>query len=388
MIPSIHPRSKSCRFLLVLAACLGTTQCTSFHSYYPAEGKELSTNTSSRQGLHYFLPRSQFLIVGKYIVPKADEAGAVKRYEVSLTKVNASDPAAQFFAEIDENSFYDENSKLKTVDGLLTTVDAQPEDKTADIVKSLASTALGVMQLLPSLPAVKGGAAPPPPGTEVKPKPTVKNFSKRFDPLDQAERERVLKEIENEAGVKVTLTPKKNFPSGYWPRTNEKTSKAVFGGERGAATVVKSGDRRVDGLAYRRPLPVHTEIQAVLPYEDDTKASSLPMKSDMTIPNPGSVAVFPVKRGFMTKRHTVVAFTAGEPTDVQLSAPSPVLGFVKLPEELVKMVGQAVPSIINIRNSTPVSQTKAQNDLLQMQINQLKLENELRQLQQARGTGQ
>jgi hypothetical protein len=375
-------------------AVLLLASCTVYKSHFP--GQETGTNamvlpedTGKKQGLHYFLPRAELVIIGSYQETK-DAVGDVveKQYVTSVTKTNKPDAAMPLFVEITENVMYDEATTLKAPNGLLNSSVTKPEDKTGEILETLAATIVEVARInayRTSALADERVAAPP---TNL-----VRPFRIKIDPLDPKSREAGIKKAKD-CGIDISIDNVFDAPPGTTPRESIAAKNGMLQ-RRQSAT--KKDVTNANGLAYRRPQMLRLSFATAANFVFDKSVSKgQPVGSvsdnmavqDTTVPDPRTLAVIPIKRGFMSRRETNVTFVQGEITEFDLKQPSPVLGAVKVPFNIVKMVGQAIPAILQVKQDAPVKEMKSQNDLLQMQINQMKLENELRQLQQTRGVSQ
>ena len=375
--------------LPVLAFCL--CNCQSFKTYVPNDSGDMPEESEDKQGLYYSLPRGRLQITGKYTNIKGDDGRTnVRRdYNVVIKKYHVADPdpKARAFTEITENIMYDEDSSLVVKDGLLQSANAKPEDKTGEIIVTLVGTAIDAAKAglgggLGTLKMMSRTTEKP----ELKP---VTEFATDFDPLDENELAEATKRAAN-AGFILTL-----------PGINSKTSSSVDLGKgplteediAGDPTSAKATTKAYkNGLAYRRPKPLVIKIQL-----DDTHfAYTSGINSDKTtFPSSGADiyqgkatipdaqakrALLPVKRGFMTKRQTDVVFEDGQPAKFDLKAPSPVLGFVKLPAAIAKMAADAVPALIKVNHDASKGQLTRETELLKAQSDLLKAQNELNNL--------
>lgn len=368
--------------VLIPALTLFLSSCGSFNSYPVGEKGELPQAASSKQGLHYFLPRSRLTIEGSYNDIKASDGKTTVRreYVISMKKYNVADPDAPVFAEITENVMYDEDSVVTVKDGLLQSANAKPEDKTGEIIVTLVGTAIDVGRIVASGPMALDVL--PPPAATRKP---VTPFLVDFDPFIASEVADARHIIER-AGFSLTSPTSASLDKVSVPVQNEGSGK-------------KKQPDHYSGLAFRPPtaMKVLVSLNAdEFEYQDEMEGEGAARKvkiaadgakmyrSSLTVPNVGRgrVAYVPVKRGFMVKRQTNVVFEDGMPTSFDLKAPSPVLGFVKIPAAIAKMVGDAIPTLIKINRDTTKGDLAYQTDLLKAQSELIKAQNDLNALKQ------
>lgn len=385
-------RSHTSLLLLLLpayAVCL--CSCQSFKTYVPNDSGDMPEESEDKQGLYYSLPRGRLQITGKYTNIKGDDGKTnVRRdYNVVIKKYHVADPdpKARAFTEITENIMYDEDSTLVVKDGLLQSANAKPEDKTGEIIVTLVGTAIDAARA-----GFGGGFGPlnksirTTEKTELKP---VTEFAMDFDPLDEDELAEAKKRAAS-AGFSLDLP-------GINPKydSNDDPAKAPLTGEgiasdppsRKAATKAYKS-----GLAYRRPKTLVIKLQldeTRYAYTNGINADKTPFPSSgadiyqgkATIPDAHARhALLPIKRGFMTKRQTDVVFEDGQPTKIDLKAPSPVLGFVKLPAAVAKMAADAVPTLIKVNHDASKGQLTRETELLKAQSDLIKAQNELNNL--------
>lgn len=379
---------------LVMVAAL--SNCQSFKSYPAQANGTLPKSAANKQGLHYFLPKARVEIEGKYNDVKGTDGKTIIRreYVVNMKKYHVADPDAPVFAEITENVMYDEDSVLTVKDGLLQSANAKPEDKTGEIVVTLVGTVIDVAKTVGGSPGFKLFNKSLIADIE-KAKQPVTPFLVDFDPADTDALAEV-RRIMGRAGFFLTLTGKKSNSTNCG---DEQTNCKAPCFE--------------NGLAFRRPTALVAQVtlnhesfeyQNEMEEKDDkdnmvkgpdgkevpgkkmvlkTPAVGAQMyRASFTVPdtNPKMVAYVPVKRGFMTKRQTDVTFENGIPTKFDLKAPSPVLGFVKLPAAIAKMAADAVPTLIKINNDSAKGQLTRETELLKAQTDLIKAQNELNSL--------
>lgn len=364
----------------IICLSFAAQSCTSFKSYTNADGKPGMVPDLARKslGVPYFLPKSVLLVRGEYLKPEKE--GGKRKYMVTVSQVTRADHSAPQFLHIKENPMYDEKSDIKVgPNGLLTSVNATPNDRTADIIKTVVGTAIDVAKI------ANGGVFGAP---NVAPAPDQKvplfgEFDVEIDPFSSSSCQKAAAEME-EAGW--------NFVLNAWGK-DAATNKAVSAQttESHASHIngkkPEQGDE-TPGPVYRLPTPVVFRLKArdryVLPADAVNGGAGVPNRPEFILPVPGTYAYVPIKRGFMTQRTTNVTFSNGMPTEVSLTQPSPVLAFVKLPADLVKMVGDALPTLVKVENkTTPVSaldQIKADNAMLEQRLKQLEYQQKIRDL--------
>ena len=368
----------SLQHLSILVLSFSLSGCGSFKSYPPVADGILPETASNKQGLHYFLPRARLEIEGKYNdIKGADGKTTVRReYGVNVKKYHVADPQAPVFAEITENVMYDEDSVMTVKDGLLQSANAKPEDKTGEIIVTLAGTAIDAARIAASGPTALS------PENRQRVKAPVTPFLVDFDPFNEAEVGDA-RAIIKRAGFALTLPGKVSMTGRpALPSPGKTRSKKV-------------SDHH-NGLAFRPPTALRVELaldEKSFEYQhemegDKVKTPSngaLKYRSSLTAPNvsPGSIAYVPVQRGFMVKRQTNVTFENGIPTVFDLKAPSPVLGFVKVPAAVVKMVADAVPTLIKVQRDTAKSEVTYQTELIKAQSDLIKAQNDLNNLKAA-----
>lgn len=373
--------AKLLRFYASIGIGFLLSACYTLESHQPGAGfTSLGVGTEKQLGLQYFLPRASLEIEGNYYEIKNGEnkGTGAWQYLIKVTKINRADPTTPVFARITSNAMFDEDTTLKVKDGLLTNAVSNPKDQTGAIIISLAESAIYAAKIAANVGGAGGikalggeGALPPP--LRVLP------FKVRFDPLIQSEYIKAEEEMRN-SGFDLEIEGRKlvNGKPEYYnmPRLNNAPN---------AGMLAKGG------LLYRRPLALQLRIDHLAKKgysfvtHDGTAAKGLSdVRQSFTVPNPdpAAVAALPMRRALLTQRKTDATFVEGEPTEIKMSQGSPVLAFVAIPNAILKSLAEAVPSIINVRQTGPVNATKAQADLLEQQARLLKKEAELRQVQQ------
>ncbi len=351
--------------------------CSSYKSYNTLDaGSTLRSEVSDKQGLHYFLPRAKVVIEGKYKnILGADGKTTVRRvYEVVVQKANFPDGNAPMFLEMTENGMYDEDTVIDVKNGLLSTATAKPTDQTSQIVLTVVGMAIDAAKI-----AARGGAG----GLESLEAPVatlkpVTEFAVTVDPFDPESVETARREIGEAGFIFTSSVPSLRQAGGAedaelrhalatLQQKNYKVTKQ-WGRSRGPAT---PKDVR-SGIGFRRPTSHTVSLKKKADYDyikvDVPVSGATQYAGGVIVPDAASAPSYlPSQRGFMTKRETIVTFENGEPTKLDLKAPSPVLGFVKLPAGIVKMVGEAIPSVIQVKHDTAKSEITRQTELLEAQ---------------------
>jgi hypothetical protein len=288
-------------------------------------------------GLQYFLPKAEITIVGKY--EPVEKGSEEKKFVITKTKTCFPDANAERFTEIVENVFYDEDTKITVQNGLLSSSNTKPKDQAPEIIKTVVSAVLNAGGLNPS------GLLP---GTDLKSK-SKREFGYVFDPFVPHDRKNI-------GGYLLTV------------EVGERNNVGIIAKEPSS------------GLAFRPLVPVTVRLR-------DPNNESFVDDQVFLVPDTreGSERRVPVTRKVFTQRETEVVFTNGSPEQIHLKQPSPVLAIARLPLDLIKAVGDALPAIVKVqypdKTVAKFEALKAENAILEQKIKQVEMDNKLRSLQ-------
>lgn len=360
---------------------MASASCTSFKSYSPGSvdgvPKLMAEKATKALGVPYFLPRGVLLVRAEY--QKPEKEGAKQKYMITVVQQTRADPTEPQFLHIKENVFYDEKSQIKVQNGLLTSVNAEPNDRTADVIRTVVGMALD----LAKMGNMTGGAKRAATATAQTSSTAYGSFDVEIDPFNEQSCQNASEKMA-EAGWHFELSAF-GTPAGDNTALKGACMKKITKPIDNADS--EKGDE-APGPVYRVPTPVVIQLKPLegfaLPENAINGGEGHPNRPEFIMPVPGSYAYVPVRRGFLSKRTTNVAFSQGMPTDVLLEQPSPALEAVKLPASIVKMVGEALPALVKVENKaappSALDQIKAENAMLEQQVRQLEFERRIREL--------
>lgn len=299
--------------------------------------------------------------------------------------------------------------------GLLTSSNADIEDKSGDIVVRLAKIAIGSFKAASALSTGPGSqlpadqVAPPSKLTTqvdrrthlrclskvskkglkyqaVKPLPSRLNSGKieiDIDPTKSFEVARINKTLcQLEAPFEVKIYKEHRHPSGFVPPRDPKSNRGSDDPPSYYTPVV------VDGLVYRRPLAYIADVRQ-FDIEDrrvDPKSVSritpearghLLKSTRLFLPNEGPTAVLPFDAGACVSNKYGVKFTDGMPVKREETRPSEVFECLEVPLEIVQQIVSLPTELIQLK----VDHTTKATELLEA-------EKKLLDAQQALATAQ
>ncbi len=246
----------------------------------------------------------------------------IKTHVLSYVGVNYTpDPNCQFLLDYHAVSTADDDVKVTIgSDGLLTKVDVTSEDKTAAIILKLVDIAKEAAKI--SILAEGGTIV----------------YDATFDPFDRWESARVKKDL-------------RAFNCSYEllriSGNEQDLSKTVVNRETGF-------DRIIHGIAFRPVFSYNLHLR------NDGIPTSL---QTVLLPNQAQVMSLPVTRAAFVKKVTTLGFDHGILTDVHISKPSEVLGFLEIPLGIAKAIVSIPAELIQLKIDT----TKSNTELLEAQ---------------------
>lgn len=244
-----------------------------------------------------------------------------KAYALTFVGVNYTpDPNCQFLLDYHAVAMADDDVKVTIgSDGLLTKVDVTSEDKTAAIILKLVDIAKEAAKI--SILAE---------GEKIV-------YEAKFDPFDRLESARVKRDLRafNCSFELLRI-------SGY----EQDLSKTVVTRE--------TGPDRIHGIAFR----------PVFAYNLHLRNEGMPASlQTVLLPNQAEVMSLPVTRAAFVKKVTTLGFDHGILTDVHISKPSEVLGFLEIPFGIAKAIVSIPAELVQLRIDT----TKSNTELLDAQ---------------------
>lgn len=292
---------------------------------------------SDKSSKYYFLPQTRLHLVGTPS-PASKEGEPPVAYQVTITTETSPDRSRRYLAQHLTNVFAHDTIKLSVENELLHGEQTiQSKDELPSILVSLGKSAVYAWDIYSSLN----------PTNPIADTSGLSPFDVTFNPFDEAEVKdaqtalsAIAFDLKVEADNVTTLRePKKGRDGGN------------------------------SGFYYRPP----TTVTVSLNYNDATK---LAFKRHQTIavPNPGEVAVLPVRRVPMVDSKLKPSFDAGSPNKLDIDRPSPVLSVIEIPEKILAAAAGAIGGIFDNRakGRTDIKDSA----LLEAQIAQAKAEAE------------
>lgn len=289
-------------------------------------------------GVHYCLPRRLVNLTIKrgVDVPAGQQAppkgGLVDEVEVKLLPAVA-DPKACYVARLSHSwTSTDDIQLATTARGVLAGVNVASDDKTGDIVVTLAKTFVTIASLVASPPTAVMGLI----GLEAVPKaaekpctpPTRAQYQFVFDPARAGEAGRVTDEL-RQACLPYVLTLD---PEGTEDGTvvTDATSLSAKGGE-------------YDGLLFRRPLSYRIRLDR---RSDDGNGPVLETTAEL--PNGGAVVQARIDGSLLVRTSYSAKFEDGVLTEVKAVKPSEGLAWASLPLSILGVVAGPVGNFFRI----------------------------------------
>ncbi|MDD5168095.1 MAG: hypothetical protein PHN75_04695 [Syntrophales bacterium] len=284
---------------------------------------------------------------------------------VSITQLPVvPDPTARYTAELNHWYTRDDNLKLTTSNGILSSSSVSSTDQMPNIILSLAQAI-----------AAFGGVLPP---TIVKMAPTREpteackgySYSKIFDPAAGTEVKQVQEDLKGKNAAFELSVESKNASSLNKGATTE-------GGCIKNNNLIKGVSK---GLVYRAPIPVQirvspTDVPGCISNQKTSAQSTV-----VVVPDSASAFVISVEAGAFTTSNYTLAFKDGMPTDFNITRPSEVNAFASIPVNIAKALISIPTELIKLRfdyNSEKNAIIGTQTDELKAQLDLLKAQRDL-----------
>jgi hypothetical protein len=249
-----------------------------------------------------------------------------KTHSLELVGVSYTpDPNFQFVLDYHGAATAEDDVKVTIgSDGLLTKIDVTSEDKTAAIILKLVDIAKEVAKIS----TLSEGETT---------STTIVVYDATFDPFDPVESAKVKNDL-------------RAFHCSY-------KILRISGNEADVSKTVVTREtetHRINGVAFRPVFAYNLHLQ-----NDGTPA----LLQTVFLPNQAQVMSLPVTRAAFVKKVTTLGFDHGILTDVHISKPSEVLGFLEIPLGIAKAIVDLPAELIKLRIDT----TKSNTDLLTAQ---------------------
>ena len=239
---------------------------------------------------------------------------AVTNYKVGYNVLTVTDPNHLYSLRLKPRSYAaDHFTIIVNTNGFLSSVNSTNEDRTGQIIKSLAETAANVYKAIATL--------------EINSNPLPEHLEAIFDPSDKLSIQK--------ANEDLTI-------SGYTPIVRIDCNPLVTN----LTNLYKSklGPNRKDGVLYRPTLPYLLTIESNPGRERANKTSSI-----LAIPNASPVFSIPIDRAAFVAASTSVTFQNGFLTSLDYNKPSQIEGFVSIPLDLSKMVVSLPTNLVQMK---------------------------------------
>ncbi|TDU63063.1 hypothetical protein EI77_04584 [Prosthecobacter fusiformis] len=315
--------------------------CTSLQTTEQGIGnQQFSPEKDDGMGLHYFLPKALLTIEG------APDDKSPGDFKVIVSRKMVADDRKEFHLRWKNNPFY--HDKISTPievneQCLLTSVQFDAEDKTAAILEDLTKTTINVFKILggggPQL-----GDAPGP----------MESFSITFDPLDIAETRSAQSALKALIGGDINICPPAN-------RIQSCIGDGMSGHDGKFVAVDHASAQREaqdrGGVLYHPPMAIELRF-------DFRPKANIIHRETVLVPNPDRIASFHFGRSAFVKRSTSLTLSNGMPTKFSLDRPSPIQGFTGMLSSVTTIVGQAIPTLVNVKVNKEISEINAEKSLI------------------------
>ena len=287
------------------------------------------------RGQLYYLPQGKLRITGEW---KNPSSAAQSLFAVTIVEELEADPRARFYLRTGTNPFYDDDTQI-TVNskGLLTTVEAVTEDRSAAIVSSLATTGVDALQF-----AAGGGVgAVDVQGAVARPAIPFRPFSFVFDPANPAERSEIARRVEK---------------CGFILRVTEQEVQGVP--LRPPSWSANARDVLAHGVVFRPLKP----WRVILDSSDDSIAA-LRESRLVHLPDKEHPLLLDYRRVPFVKKGTSALFVDGTLRAYSRKVPSPVLGFLGIPKAVI---GAVAPLPLELKQ-TQITNLRAAETLRELE---------------------
>jgi hypothetical protein len=252
---------------------------------------------------------------GKPPPPNAFAGGQVT---VSLTaEVEADERAGVYYVSPHANYLFEDEVQVTTKKHLLNTGKVTTEDKTVEIIGTVASIAANI----PKIAVVSGGT----------PTPQPQPFTFSFHPHNASEVRRIAYQLQSR-GIKMTVTA-----DGVDVTRSSSPVHAITMGElatlkSSAQVTTKDGS---PGLLFRPGI----SYKVFLTYrQPGSGLNAISASQQFILPDPTRLYVMRYDRMAFVKKVREVGFTDGMLTDFHQKVPSPILGFLGIPKAIVQAI--------------------------------------------------
>lgn len=258
-------------------------------------------------GQLYYLPQGKIRITGEWKNPGSH---AQSLFVVIISEELEADPTARYYLKPDANIFYDNETALTVnAKGLLTTADATSEDRTHAIVATAANIATDALEF-----NATGGAGGIAMQAVAEGKPQCRPFNFVFDPADGNEKNRIAHRIATCGfGLKVIEQESIGVPlPSQWPA---------------------GADILAQGVVFRPLKPWRVIVDST-----NDSVAALRESKLLHLPDKAHPLVLDYARVPFVKKATSVTFVDGTLRDYSRKVPSPVFGFLGIPQALLGAV--------------------------------------------------
>jgi hypothetical protein len=351
-----HPKSKiNLSALTVIAvgsaALILQTACSPLKSQSFPVGAGIGDKPDKAQGQFYFLPKAKITVTGV----RTKEGDFV----VTVAKTSVPDREARYFLAHETNAMYkDEITLSVNSDGLLQgTQKANSTDELPTTIVALANTAASMAKIsagggLGGLGILRTAEEEPKPPYPFKP------FKISFFPEDDLDK--VSKDLKG-TGFKLVAV----------------SGNASFGDSKSGAGHKDTGK----GVYYRPLTTFKFGLEALADYE-----ATWNEKFTVGVPSPHEIVLFPTKRLSFATMQQDSSFDQGELRSVNVVRPSPVLGLISIPKDVLGSIAGAVGEIFGNREKARKDSQESALAGLQLETARLKALKEQSEYQQAIGT--
>ena len=258
-------------------------------------------------GQLYYLPQGKIRISGEWKNPGSH---AQSLFVVTISEELEADPTARYYLKPEVNVFYDNETALTVnAKGLLTTADATSEDRTHAIVGSAASIATDALEF--NATGGTGGIAMQ---AVAEGKTQCRPFNFVFDPADGNEKNRIAHRIAT-CGFRLKVIEQESI------------------GVPLPAQLSGSAEILTHGVVFRPLKPWRVIVDS-----NDDSVAALRESKLLHLPDKAHPLVLDYTRVPFVKKSTSVTFVDGTLRDYSRKIPSPVFGFLGIPQALLGAV--------------------------------------------------
>lgn len=282
------------------------------------------------------------------------------------------DPNWMFVAQLDHRMNREDDIKLKVVNGLLNSSDVDSTDKSVEIITDLVRSVAAISGRIP-LPSLKTDI-PEVPKEDAIPECRPYKTEVILDPTDVCATEKFLGNFTNRQHAAAIVPMDWNGNPLTCSKSYDAFRVSRYIGDSPFATqddASKPSFIKVDGYAYRRPLPYLIEVTPKDTACDGKDVRRQKVLAKVTAPNRSAINVLPMRAGRFTQTVIGSTFKDGMPEAYNVNRPSEVAAVAGLPVDIAKALISIPTQMLQLRvnyNSEDTALIEAQKNALDAEI--------------------